>query len=780
MNTTEITALIQANLPDNTSKSITPAHVRGVADALNTKQPGLSSFAYFDDTNPGNTNVTERAGDTLLGLFNEYTGELESFTKVTTWFDNTPMTTAKTDPAVYRRKGTEYFRLNWSGPLNIKWFGAKGTDDAANATQDTNAITAAVKLPFDLYISEGTYYINKAIIISKENYKITAHQQSVIKTLGTNINTININANGVVIDGVNFVGSGVKKTVDYQAAIVMTAVQNCRIINSTFRNISGGAIYLVFRDTTGCSNNLIQNNIIVNCVNRNPGDSDNDGAAIRLGYSGNGYFHTYNIIDNNYIDNEQGSDFGVALIGHGYENRITNNTIKNCAAYGILLYESCYGDGSVPLVYRNIIDGNTISDIGYFVSPDPDEKKRTKGMGIYLQKAHQTVVTNNTINNALINPGAETLAQGAIAAGGSCGCTISDNVIRNSNRDGIYISLCFNTTITGNSIGDSKRYGIKIQDSSYLTLSGNTIKDSTNSALFAAFYGLAAKSLSYFPALEETNNATTGEGISVMNNTIYRMASAVNPTITIQGNPADTVNGKPENYIKGLIFGGNTIKSTGSILNLSYAKNCTIISNSLKLYAAGTSAMVSNASCDNIRYIDNEIEGVGVTITNGILCTSTNPLFSDNKIQGATSTIKFASDNYEDTRKTMYRFAPPTTGTFVAGDQVINTNPTITGTAPYRQYIKGWTYTSAGWVAGKAYENVPLPKGGKLTVTGGTAAQEHVVAHGLGVIPAAVTFSPATGSMFNAGLYVSAVDGTNITFKQTTASDIDIYWLALP
>lgn len=780
MNTTEITALIQANLPDNTSKSITPAHVRDVVDALNTKQPGLSSFAYFDDTNPGNTNVTERVGDTLLGLFNEYTGELETFAKVTNWFDGTPMTTAKTDPAVYRRKGTEYFRLNWSGPLNIKWFGAKGTGAVADATQDTNAMLAAVKLPFDLYISEGIYSINKAITISNSNYKITAHQYSTIKTIVANINTININADGVIIDGLNFLGTGVKKEVDRQACIVMTAVQNCRIVNATFTNISGGAIYLVYKDGTGCSGNLIQNNIITNCVNRVPGNAYNDGAAIRLGYSGGNYFHYNNIIDNNYIDNEQASDFGIALIGHGYENRITNNTIKNCFAYGILLYETEYGDGSTPLVYRNIIDSNTISDVGYTDSPVPDAKYRTKGMGIYLQKAHQTVVTNNTIDNVLINAGTETLAQGAIAAGGSCGCTISDNIIRNSNRDGIYLSICFNTTITGNSIGDSSRYGIKIQDSSYLTLSGNTIKDTTNSALFATFYGLAEDSLSYFTALKETNNATTGEGISIVNNTVYRMASAVNPTITIQGNPADTVNGKPENYIKGLIFGGNTIKSTGSILNLSYAKNCTVISNSLKLYAAGTSAMVSNASCDNIRYIDNEIEGIGVTITNGILCTSTNPLFSDNKIQGATSTIKFASDNYEDTRKTMYKASPPTTGTFVTGDQVVNTNPAITGTAPYRQYIKGWTYTAAGWVANKAYETAPLPKGGKLTVTGGTAAQEHVVAHGLGVVPSSVTFSLATGSMSNAGLYVSAVDGTNITFKQTNASDIGIYWLALP
>lgn len=74
-----------------------------------------------------------RKNNTVYNLLNTFTGEYQNFNKVTTWLDGTAMTDAKCDGTIFRKKGTEYFKLNWTGPVNIKWFGAKGdgiTDDS--------------------------------------------------------------------------------------------------------------------------------------------------------------------------------------------------------------------------------------------------------------------------------------------------------------------------------------------------------------------------------------------------------------------------------------------------------------------------------------------------------------------------------------------------------------------------------------------------------------------------------------------------------------------------
>jgi hypothetical protein len=75
-----------------------------------------------------------RRNDIIYNVIDQYSGEYVSYNKVTSFADGTSMTDGKCDGVIYRKFGTEYFKRSFTGPLNIKWFGAKCdgvTDDTA-------------------------------------------------------------------------------------------------------------------------------------------------------------------------------------------------------------------------------------------------------------------------------------------------------------------------------------------------------------------------------------------------------------------------------------------------------------------------------------------------------------------------------------------------------------------------------------------------------------------------------------------------------------------------
>ena len=55
-------------------------------------------------------NKVVRIGDTLTNLIDSVTKKSVNYIKVSNWYDGTPMTDAKVDGRLYRKKGTEYFR----------------------------------------------------------------------------------------------------------------------------------------------------------------------------------------------------------------------------------------------------------------------------------------------------------------------------------------------------------------------------------------------------------------------------------------------------------------------------------------------------------------------------------------------------------------------------------------------------------------------------------------------------------------------------------------------
>lgn len=115
----------------------------------------------------------DRIDNTLYNILDSNTSENVTYTKVTTWYDGTAMTDEKCDGVIYRKKGSEYFKRNFTGAADIRWFGAK----CNGVVDDTLAIQKAVDAYFKIFIPEGEIKITAPIEILGRRY-ISGVQQT--------------------------------------------------------------------------------------------------------------------------------------------------------------------------------------------------------------------------------------------------------------------------------------------------------------------------------------------------------------------------------------------------------------------------------------------------------------------------------------------------------------------------------------------------------------------------------------------------------------------------
>lgn len=138
--------------------------------------------------------------DDFVQLVDINTLENVNYIKTTTWIDGTSMDDSKTDPAVYRKKGTEYyvrdviFREN---TINVKWFSAKGNlnkDDVGD--NDTEAFIKAIETGtklfrprfdsnaqfggFTLYIPNGKYKLTETLALPHNTTLLGESKKGVI------------------------------------------------------------------------------------------------------------------------------------------------------------------------------------------------------------------------------------------------------------------------------------------------------------------------------------------------------------------------------------------------------------------------------------------------------------------------------------------------------------------------------------------------------------------------------------------------------------------------
>jgi hypothetical protein len=108
-----------------------------------------------------------RKNDIIYNVLDQYTGENVTYNKVTTFADGTAMADGKCDGVIYRKIGEEYFKRSVDGPINVKWFGAKGDGVQDDTESFTTAIafSSSLSLKSTILIPEGRYKINQKLAI---------------------------------------------------------------------------------------------------------------------------------------------------------------------------------------------------------------------------------------------------------------------------------------------------------------------------------------------------------------------------------------------------------------------------------------------------------------------------------------------------------------------------------------------------------------------------------------------------------------------------------------
>jgi hypothetical protein len=126
----------------------------------------------------GQTNLTKskRIDRTIYNILDTNSGQLFSFDKVERYLDGTVMDDSKCDYVIYIKVKDEYFKRNYSGGLDIRWFGCN--DSRPDNQIALNQILLKYK---SAYIPAGVYNISEPINVPAGSVLHGEGKSSVIK-----------------------------------------------------------------------------------------------------------------------------------------------------------------------------------------------------------------------------------------------------------------------------------------------------------------------------------------------------------------------------------------------------------------------------------------------------------------------------------------------------------------------------------------------------------------------------------------------------------------------
>jgi hypothetical protein len=182
--TVTLNAGLNIVIPEDATQSLAdnPSWTISVDESIGAITPwAIYANSWFDDGDPSfvASGFPVRIGDTFYNIINDYTNRYSTYTKVT-HHGNGPaaelMTDDLVDGFIYRKKYTEYFKLNYE-QYSIRLFGAVGD----GVTDDRQAILNAIKyVPRDMdtgpdqpspgamiWVPRGTYYCSDEIRVGR-------------------------------------------------------------------------------------------------------------------------------------------------------------------------------------------------------------------------------------------------------------------------------------------------------------------------------------------------------------------------------------------------------------------------------------------------------------------------------------------------------------------------------------------------------------------------------------------------------------------------------------
>lgn len=431
--------------------------------------------------------------------------------------------------------------------INVKNYGAKGDgiqDDADEIQQALGKVSGTIKT---VVFPAGTYKISKTLRTTAIG-TIMLFEKGAKLLLTSNVNGgIILLHNNCTVQGAAIEGNGQTATTLYVGyGVMLAAVSNCVVSECNFSHISGCNIFLVRSRDKGCSDCKITGNRI--SLPALAQSTALDGSAIMIGYSGTGYAHTNNVVSGNDIDGGNVVGHGVAIMAHGSGNKVIKNHIRNCLRYGVISYETKYEDST--LTSTSVID-NVIEDIG--AAPGT---QNNMGMGIYIMKAHYSIITGNRVVNALRNAdNSETLGRGAISVNGAVGCKIDNNTILHSGRNGIVCVYGFDTEICNNTIDGTIDAGIYLKNTNGNIIKNNDLKNIGKLLIRGTFGSMNRPTYAQNAVLSRYKNVNTGNGIQIEGNRFYTNSANI---INLAGE-SGAAGGGFDNKLRNISIQNNTL-----------------------------------------------------------------------------------------------------------------------------------------------------------------------------------------------------------------------------
>ncbi|HJU45313.1 MAG TPA: hypothetical protein VJ647_00955, partial [Chitinophagaceae bacterium] len=340
--------------------------------------------------------------DVLYGLLNTYTGEAQTFSKVTTWIDGSAIDDSKCDGTIFRKKDADYFKLNYTGPVNIKWFGAKGD----GVTDDTPAfqrfIDAFAGVGETALLEHGVFLIKDLVVPT--GFRFLSNQKP------ANNSHAFVNATVQPAPGAEYIFI-------FPATTRYAVLENLNI-NGDYENNPGLLAAVSF---TGAYNKLLGNNINA-CAQACVIMPEATTCTIK--------------------DNFMGGWFGPAPVF------VNENDFR-----GALQIETC-GDSY-------IVDNEFSASLPYFTSyPDPSDVLRDKENGRICAMAVRTYFGNSVCTGNIFENGDR-----AVVLAGCVYSYFGGNRYELSGMGNLYIrGSMYNTTFLGERFADGSLAGDGLYD----------------------------------------------------------------------------------------------------------------------------------------------------------------------------------------------------------------------------------------------------------------------------------------------------------------------------
>ncbi|MBV8327981.1 right-handed parallel beta-helix repeat-containing protein [Chryseobacterium sp.] len=456
--------------------------------------------------------------DDEVNLIDSYTFEPVIYKKTNTGVP----ATGNGDGAVYRKKGNDFYKRQWTGYVNVLWWGIQGLSDQLTAER----LNTILQLGYDTFFGKISLEISGALFL-QSNQRLLSDQCK-IKQNKKNTEIFNCTAKkNISIKG--FFLEGLKTDYDYDLASSSKAVgiycygaQNIRIEKNLFKNftyagVSGlrNMVDLTFKQ------NRVENEFTEDWAKIGLGKKDNAGIAVGG--------KNINVVQNYFKNSSQ----GLIIAENSAFVTISDNDIENT-----ILEHGMYLDAGIS---NMTVLGNRV--------------RNTKGIGIKLQNydqedypnyvCHNIVISNNIVDNAgtvidealvgTLDPKKDYIP----AAGDGI-------LINNTNKEAPYQLIARNVVVTGNVVRNAKQHGINIRHVEGGVISNNVINDIGNVGLYVSH----AKGVD----VSHNNVQTSGEnGILIESNN-----NLLNVSFNIVENPG-TKNAANEGRLAGikLVEGNN-------------------------------------------------------------------------------------------------------------------------------------------------------------------------------------------------------------------------------